>query len=215
VKHPDPALERYIAQVAAAPVSVTAIRGEAALRAELVDDALTALPVIGDSLDGLLVDVGSGNGSPGIPIALHYGAPVSLLESVTRKARFLEDVCAGVPVPGSAVICARSEEYARGAGRDRFALALARALAPPDIAAELALPLVAVGGRLILWTGAVDLGALDRVAAVLGAERVGVHPTEGHRQLVVLAKRSATPERFPRRPGMAGKRPLASLPSTP
>jgi 16S rRNA (guanine527-N7)-methyltransferase len=185
------------------------------LRAELVDDALTALPLIGDSLDGPLVDVGSGNGSPGIPIALHYGAPVILLESVTRKARFLEDVCAGVPVPHGGVICARSEEYARGAGRDRFALALARALAPPDIAAELALPLVAVGGRLILWTGAVDLGALDRVAAVLGAERVGVHPTEGHRQLVVLAKRSATPERFPRRPGMAGKRPLASLPSTP
>jgi 16S rRNA (guanine527-N7)-methyltransferase len=215
VKHPEAALERYIAQVAAAPVSVTAIRGEAALRAELVDDALSALPVIGDRLAGPVVDVGSGNGSPGVPIALHYGAPVTLLESVVRKARFLEDMCATVPVPGCDVICARSEDHARGSGRDRYRLALARALAPPDVAAELTLPLVAPGGRLILWTGAIDdYGAIDRVAAVLGAEREAVHPTQGHRQLVVLAKRSSTPERFPRRPGMAGKRPLASLPST-
>ncbi|MDT7784501.1 MAG: rRNA small subunit methyltransferase, partial [Pseudonocardiales bacterium] len=73
MKHPEAALERYIAQVAAAPVSVTAIRGESALRAELVDDALSALPVIGDRLAGPVVDVGSGNGSPGVPIALHYG----------------------------------------------------------------------------------------------------------------------------------------------
>jgi 16S rRNA (guanine527-N7)-methyltransferase len=214
VKRLEGALKRYIDLVAAAPVSVTAIRGEDALRRELVEDALSAVPVIGERLDGSVVDVGSGNGSPGVPLALHYGAPVTLLESVARKARFLEDVCARVPIPDCDVVCARSEEHARGAGRDFYGLALARALAPPDVAAELALPLVAPGGRLILWTGAADLEALDRTAALLSAKREGVHLTHGGRQLVVLAKREPTPERFPRRPGMAGKRPLASLPST-
>lgn len=201
--------------VAASPVSVTAIRGDEALRRELVGDALTATQVIGPALSGPVVDVGSGNGSPGIPLALHYGVSVTLLESVARKARFLEDVIADVPVPGGEVVCARSEEHARGAGRDRYAMAFARALAPPDVAAELALPLVAPGGRLILWTGSVDLRAVDTVAAALAAERIGVYRSSGQeRQLVVLAKRDATPERFPRRLGVAGKRPLASLPST-
>jgi 16S rRNA (guanine527-N7)-methyltransferase len=213
VKHPQAALERYIAQVAEAPVSVTAIRGIDALREELVEDALTATDVLGERIEGPVIDVGSGNGSPGIPLALHYGTPVTLLESVRRKAHFLEDVCAELPVVCQ-VIWARSEEHARGAGRDHYRLALARALAAPDVAAELVLPLVAPGGRAVLWTGAVDLDAVDRVAAALGADRTAVHATRGDRRLIELTKRAPTPERYPRRPGMAGKRPLASLPST-
>jgi 16S rRNA (guanine527-N7)-methyltransferase len=213
VKHPSAALERYIALVAAAPVSVTAIRGAAALRAELVDDALSAVPVVGDAVVGPVVDVGSGNGSPGVPIAVHYGASVTLLESVARKVRFLEEVVADLGIQ-AAVVCERSEEHGRGAGRDHYQLALARALAPPDVATELVLPLVAPGGRAVLWTASAQLDAVDRVAAALGGERVAVHPTSGDRQLVVIAKRTATPDRFPRRPGVAGKRPLASLPST-
>jgi len=193
-------------------VSVTSLASVTAIERELVNDALTAMPVIGRVLPQPAVDVGSGNGSPGIPLALAYGAPVTLVESVGRKAAFLEAMAHALDVDVG-VVAERSEQYARGAGRDRFALAMARALAPPPVAIELCLPLVRPGGRAVLWTGPVDAAALEGVAAQLAAELSRVVPYGG-RNLVELSKIDATPDRFPRRPGMAGKRPLASLPSS-
>ncbi|MDX6519773.1 MAG: rRNA (guanine527-N7)-methyltransferase [Gaiellales bacterium] len=214
MKHLSPALELYCDLVAREPVSLTAIRDPVELRRELVGDALTACATIGERLPGDVVDVGSGNGSPGIPLALHYGQPVTLLDSVVRKGAFLRHAVAllGIECP---VVVERSETYARGAGRDAFDLALARALAPPAVALELCLPLVRPGGRVMLWTGRVDAAALERVAVLLGGGSPRAIETSTGRQLLVVDKVSATPERFPRRPGMAGKRPLASLPSTP
>jgi 16S rRNA (guanine527-N7)-methyltransferase len=213
VKHLSPKLELYCELVAAEPVSLTAIRDPAELRRELVGDALTARGVIGERLPRAVVDVGSGNGSPGIPLALHYGQPVTLLDSVARKGAFLRHAAAalGIECP---VVVDRSETFGRGAGRDAFDLALARALAPPAVALELCLPLVRPGGRVMLWTGRVDAEALEPIAAMLGGGRARAIETSPGRQLLVVDKVSATPERFPRRPGMAGKRPLASLPST-
>jgi 16S rRNA (guanine527-N7)-methyltransferase len=211
VKRLPPALEQYCRLVADAPLSVTALPDQAAIRRELVEDALRARPLIGESLPALVVDVGSGNGSPGIPLAIDYGRPVTLLEAASRKAAFLRQVVAelGIEAP---VVAERSEQYARAAGRDRFDLVLARALAPPPVALELCLPLARAGGRVLLWTGEVDGDVIDRVAAQLAARVSRIEPYGG-RRLVEVAKLGATPERFPRRPGMAGKRPLASLPS--
>jgi 16S rRNA (guanine527-N7)-methyltransferase len=213
VKHLSPALELYCDLVAREPVSLTAIRDPAELRRELVGDSLTACATIGERLPGDVIDVGSGNGAPGIPLALHYGQPVTLLDSVARKGGFLRHAVAllGIECP---VVVDRSETYARGAGRDAFDLALARALAPPAVALELCLPLVRPGGRVMLWTGRVDAAGLEPVAALLGGGRPRAIETSPGRQLLIVDKVSATPERFPRRPGMAGKRPLASLPST-
>jgi 16S rRNA (guanine527-N7)-methyltransferase len=211
VKHPEPALERYCRLVAAADVSVTGLRSVDAIRAELVDDALAARPLIGDALPGRTIDVGSGNGSPGIPLALVYDAPVTLLDAVARKVRFMERV-AGELGLAATVVAERSETYARGDGRDRFDLALARALAPPPVAVELCLPLVRPGGRLILWTGRVRPELLEPVCALLSAG-IGRTHLAGGRMLLEILKHGPTPDRFPRRPGMAGKRPLASLPS--
>jgi 16S rRNA (guanine527-N7)-methyltransferase len=182
-----------------------------AIRAELVDDALAARPLIGDALPGRTIDVGSGNGSPGIPLALVYDAPVTLLDAVARKVRFMERV-AGELGLAATVVGERSETYARGDGRDRFDLALARALAPPPVAVELCLPLVRPGGRLILWTGRVRPELLEPVCALLSAG-IGRTHLAGGRMLLEILKHGPTPDRFPRRPGMAGKRPLASLPS--
>jgi 16S rRNA (guanine527-N7)-methyltransferase len=211
VKRLPPALEHYCRLVANAPLSVTALPDAAAIRRELVQDALRARPLIGESLPELVVDVGSGNGSPGIPLAVDYGRPVTLLEAASRKAAFLRQVVAelGIEAP---VVAERSEQYARAAGRDRFDLVLARALAPPPVALELCLPLARAGGRVLLWTGEIDGDVIDRVAAQLAARVSRIEPYGG-RRLVEVAKLGATPERFPRRPGMAGKRPLASLPS--
>ena len=181
MKRLPPALEQYCRLVADAPLSVTALPDQAAIRRELVEDALRARPLIGQSLPELVVDVGSGNGSPGIPLAIDDGRRVTLLEAASRKAAFLRQVVAelGIEAP---VVAERSEQYARAAGRDRFDLVLARALAPPPVALELCLPLARAGGRVLLWTGQIDGDVIDQVAV-------------------------------PRRPGMAGKRPLASLPS--
>ncbi len=211
MKHPPPALEHYSRLVADAPLSVTALPDQAAIWRELVEDALRARPLIGESLPELVVDVGSGNGSPGIPLAIDYGRPVTLLEAASRKAAFLRRVVAelGIEAP---VVAERSEHYAGAAGRDRFDLVLARALAPPPVALELCLPLARAGGRVVLWTGEIDGHAIDEVAGQLAA-RVSRVERYGGRRLVEVAKLGATPERFPRRPGMAAKRPLVSLPS--
>jgi 16S rRNA (guanine527-N7)-methyltransferase len=99
--------------------------------------------------------------------------------------------------------------FGRGPGRDRYPLATARALAPPVVAAELTLPLVCPGGHLVLWAGAVDRVALETAAAELAAELVEERPTGERRRLLVLRKLAPTPERFPRRTGVAARRPLA------
>jgi 16S rRNA (guanine527-N7)-methyltransferase len=198
--------------VAREPVSLTSIRDPQRLREELVEDALSARAVIGDRLPPAVVDVGSGNGSPGIPLALHYGSPVTLLESVARKSAFLVRCSEQLGI-GCPVVVERSETYARGAGRDAFDLVLARALARPPVALELCLPLVRPGGRLIVWTGLIDAESLRGVSAELGGGPPRSLATAAGRALLVVEKLEATPERFPRRPGMAGKRPLPSLPS--
>lgn len=176
---------------------LTAIRDPAEARAMLVDDALRALPLV-ERLEGTLVDVGSGGGSPGIPLAEALpGREVTLLEAERRKCAFLEQWA-----PANArVVWGRAEEQPLEA----WGVALAKALAHPPVALEWCLPLVRVGGAALVWTGSsADLGALARAAEQLG----GGEP-ENHDGLVLVPKVAATPARFPRRPGVARKRPLA------
>lgn len=149
---------------------------------------------------GPVVDVGSGGGSPGFPLAdaLPH-REVTLLEANGRKARFLERVSAAFP--NVRVVWGRAEEQPV----DTFGVAVAKALAPPLVAAEWTLPLVRPGGAAILWVG--PSAERDRVARV--AERLGAELVDGPDGFLVLRKVAATPAGFPRRPGMARKRPLA------
>jgi 16S rRNA (guanine527-N7)-methyltransferase len=151
-----------------------------------------------------VVDVGSGGGSPGIPLAAaRPDLQFVLLESQRRKCAFLEETAR--EFENVSVSCARAEEHGRGAGRDAYGAALARALAPPPVAAEWCLPLVAPGGAAILFVGPSAVAAdVERVAAELGGG-----PVEERDGLLVLRKLEPTPSRFPRRPGLARKRPLA------
>jgi 16S rRNA (guanine527-N7)-methyltransferase len=207
-------LREYCDLVVAEPTSVTAVREPARAWEVLVEDALAAVDLIAGLGAAAAIDVGSGGGSPGIPLALALGLSTTLLEATGTKCRFLERTVAALGAPCT-VVHARSEEYARGEGRDRFPLALARALAPPPVAAELVLPLVAPGGTAILWTGTgLDTRAVAGVAGLLGGSLAAVHEPGAARRLVVLEKREATPERFPRRPGIARTRPLVGVPSS-
>lgn len=176
---------------------LTSIRDPAQAREMLLDDALRALPLL-ERFAGPIVDVGSGGGSPGIPLAAALpGREVTLLEAERRKCAFLERWA-----PANAhVVWGRAEEQPVEA----WEVALAKALAQPPVAVELCLPLVAVGGAAILWTGP----TADTEALARAAERLGGGAPEAHAGLVVVPKLAPTPAGFPRRSGMAKKRPLA------
>jgi 16S rRNA (guanine527-N7)-methyltransferase len=160
--------------------------------------------------DGPVVDVGSGGGSPGIPLAaVRPELHVDLLEAHRRRCSFL--ATAAADFPNVAVVCARAEEHGRGEGREAYGTAVAQALAPPPVALEWCLPLVRTGGRVILLAGEVELGRAQVAAEAVGGgiPEVVALPGAIRRSLLLVAKVRPTPERFPRRPGLARKRPLA------
>ena len=214
MKHPDPRLRAYCDLLAAAPMSLTSVRDPARLWSLHVDDALTALPLVRRLAPAATVDVGSGGGSPGIPIALVAGVAVTLLEATGSKCGFLRDAVAAVGA-NCQVVHDRSEQFARGEGREAFDLALARALAPPPAAAELCLPLVRTGGHVLLWTADTDVAALQSVAEQVGGAVAETVVVAENRRLILLAKTAATPVSFPRRAGMANTRPLLRVRSRP
>ena len=202
----DPRLERWLEALLAEP-GLTAVRDRAEARLVHLDAALAAAGLVEE---GPVVDVGSGGGSPGIPIAaVRPDLRIDLLEAQQRKCAFLESVSNAFP--NVRVVCARAEEHGRGDGRDGYAAAVAQALAPPPVALEWCLPLTRPGGRVVLLAGAVDVDQLSAVAAAAGGARPDVIPLAGseRRSLVIVSKTGPTPERFPRRTGVARKRPLA------
>lgn len=193
----DPRLERWLEAVTRTP-GLTSLAGAEARRV-LLDDALRGVEIV-RAYGGPMIDVGSGGGTPGIPLAAALpDVEVTLLEAETRKAAFLETWAR--ELPNVRVIHGRAEEQVT----ECYKVATAKALAPPPVAAEWCLPLVREGGAVVLWVGAsADVGALARVCALLNAAA-----PEERDGLLVLRKLGPTPPGFPRRPGMGRKRPLA------
>ena len=149
--------------------------------------------------DGPIVDVGSGGGTPGIPLAASLPErEVTLLEAERRKTEFLERWTD--ELPNLRVIWGRAESQVT----DWNKVAVAKALARPPVAAEWCLPLVEEGGAVILWVG--PRAEPARVALV--AEKLAAELVESPPGFLVLRKLGPTPAGFPRRPGMAKKRPL-------
>jgi 16S rRNA (guanine527-N7)-methyltransferase len=200
----DPRLIAWLQSLLATPGLTAPQSFEEAWRLH-VEDALTAVPYVEQ---GPVVDVGSGGGSPGIPIAASRpDLDVVLLDAAARKHRFLEEASAAFP--NVQTICARAEDHGRDAGRDAYGTVVSRALAPQAVAAEWCLPLVRPGGTLVLFATEAAEG-IERVADALGADPpvVRIIPGDRRRVLLVFSKREPTPARYPRRPGIARKRPL-------
>jgi 16S rRNA (guanine527-N7)-methyltransferase len=163
----------------------------------LLDDALRALPLL-ETYEGSLIDVGSGGGSPGIPLATSLPErEVTLLDAEQRKCDFLRRWAP----PNARVVWGRAEEQPV----EGWGVAVAKALAQPPVALELCLPLVRVGGAAIIWVG--EQADLERLAIAAG--RLGGAAPELHAGLAVIRKVVPTPPGFPRRAGVAKKRPLA------
>jgi 16S rRNA (guanine527-N7)-methyltransferase len=194
----DSRLERWLAAVVSTP-GLTAISDVGEARRVLLDDALRAVDLV-RRFDGPIVDVGSGGGTPGIPLAASLPErTVTLLEANERKCEFLRRWEAHFT--NVRVLRGRAEQQTPGS----YGAAVAKALAPPPVAAEWCLTLVAPGGAAILWVGReADVSTVQRVATVLGGGEV-----EDHGGLLVLPKVEPTPDGFPRRVGVARKRPLA------
>jgi 16S rRNA (guanine527-N7)-methyltransferase len=176
---------------------LTAIDDVAEARRVLLEDSLRGVDVV-SRFAGPIVDVGSGGGVPGIPLAVSLpDREVTLLEANGRKCDFLREWAP----PNACVVRGRAEEQET----DVFGVAVAKALAPPPVAAEWCLPLVREGGAAVLWIG--ETADVERVARA--AEQVGGEASEEHAGLLVLRKVRRTPDGFPRRTGVARKRPLA------
>ncbi|HUN78080.1 MAG TPA: 16S rRNA (guanine(527)-N(7))-methyltransferase RsmG [Solirubrobacteraceae bacterium] len=178
-------------------------------------DSLSALELGRLSATASIVDLGSGAGFPGLPLAVALpAATVWLIESQRRKAAFIEGVCESAELGNAHVVCARCEEW--GEGLDRHDAALARALAPQAVVLEYAAPLLRLGGTLIDWRGMRDADEEERALRAgreLGMRLVEirhVEPYGGAREhhLHVYEKAASTPSRFPRRAGVARRRPL-------
>lgn len=162
-----------------------------------------------------IADIGAGAGFPGLPLAVALPASkVKLIESQARKCAFIERTELAAQIENAEAVCARVEEWPEGIGAHD--VVLARAVAAQPIVLEYAAPLLRLGGALVDWRGRRDLeeeGAAAEAAERLGLRRESirrVEPYEGVRDhhLHVYVKARETPDGFPRRVGMASKRPL-------
>jgi 16S rRNA (guanine527-N7)-methyltransferase len=191
-------LDDWLDAVLATP-GLTSIRDREEAHRVLIEDSLAGAPLVAQ-FPGPIVDVGSGGGAPGIPLAAALpDREVTLLEASWRKSAFLERWTA--ELPNLRVVRGRAEEQEL----ERFGVAVAKALAHPPTAAEWCLPLVGEGGHVVLWVGpSADPEAVAAVAGKLNAELADAPPG-----FFCLRKLGPTPAGFPRRPGAAKKRPLA------
>jgi 16S rRNA (guanine527-N7)-methyltransferase len=217
---PD-AVERFVALLLEANrrLNLTRVtRPHEVARLHLLD-ALAALPLLDRLIPQRVIDLGSGGGVPAIPLALaRPDVRWTLVDSVGKKADALREFSEALAMRNVTVLAERAEALGQDPHhREGYDLVTARACAPLPVLAELALPLLKLGGLLLAWKGSLDEGD-DEVrrgrAAIrqLGGGRLEIlssgHPALGGHRFVTVRKEGSTPARFPRRPGEPGRRPL-------
>jgi 16S rRNA (guanine527-N7)-methyltransferase len=208
-------LRAVLEAVAAEPTSITTVRDPAQGVDAHVADSLAGLelPELRDAR--AIADLGAGGGFPGLVLAMALpDAEVSLVESVGKKCEFLRRTVRDVGLGNVAVVQDRAEEWRAGLGTQD--VVTARALAPLNVLAEYAAPLLKAGGALVAYKGRRD--ASEEAAGIAAASILGLAAREplrvrpstaaGDRHLHLYLKVRPTPSRFPRRAGMARKRPL-------
>lgn len=178
-----------------------------------VEDSLAAVDIIDGLPQGMVVDMGSGAGFPGIPLAIVSERPVTLVESVAKKARSLESMISELWLPSVTVFQGRAEDLARESPAS-YQIATARALAPLPSLIELAAPLLAMEGFLVAYK-AVDISeelehakALEKKLGMCLTESQSIVLSNGTaRRLVVFQKHADAQVKLPRRPGAAQTHP--------
>jgi len=212
-----------LAALAAEPDPHTTVSDPEAALDVHVADSLSGLEVAELSSARRIADIGAGAGFPGLVLAIALPrAQVDLIESVGRKTAVMDRLIQAAELGNARSITARVEDYGRvpaslGGGREAYDAVTARAVGSLALVVEYAAPLLRPGGILIGWKGARD--EAEEAAGARAAEKVGMavkevlpvtpYPGSKRRHLHVYRKIAPTPPEFPRRAGMARKRPLA------
>ena len=214
----EPAFSRLLEALAADPLAPTAVTDPDEAADRHLADSLTGLEVPGLATARTVADIGSGAGFPGLPLAIALPqSSVDLVESNRRSCAAIDRLIQAVGLANARTVAERAEDWARGDGGGEYEAVTARALAPLAVLVEYAAPLLRLNGVLVAWKGqrsdeeeaAGDAAAREVGLAPARVERVEPFRAARHLHLHVFEKVAATPERFPRRAGMAVKRPLA------
>lgn len=214
---PREALRRYLRCLALARASVSSVTAPREAWDVHVADSLSGLELVELAEARRIADLGSGAGFPGVALAAALPhARIDLVEAVGRKCEFMRTALEASGIENATVCCQRSEELAAGEGREAFDAVVVRAVGSLATVAELASPLLRRGGVLVAWRGSRDHEAERRLSTA--GEELSMHQEDVRavvpyaasrdRHLHLLRKVGPTPERLPRRPGMASKRPL-------
>jgi 16S rRNA (guanine527-N7)-methyltransferase len=210
------ALERVLELLEVERASVSSVTDPGRAWKVHVADSLSGLELPALSDAPAIADIGSGAGFPGLVLAVALPrSRVDLIESVSRKCDFIHRAIDAAGIANARVVNARSEELAKGEGREAYAAVTARAVGRLSTLAELASPLLEDGGALIAWKGRRDAEEEQQLAnaaeaLAMTAEEVryvGPYAGSEHRHLHLLRKAGPTPPSLPRRPGIAKKRP--------
>ena len=195
--------------------NLTAITDPEEIKSKHFADSL-ALQQVFKLTDQTVVDVGAGAGFPGIPLKIACpDIKLTLIEATRKKVEFLKHIVEKLNLQAVEVIWGRAEEIAREK-REVFDLAVSRAVAEMRVLCEYGLPLVSVGGMFVAYKEEkveAEVKAAENAIQRLGGKLKVIHKlklpnTEIIRSLVLIDKISPTPLSFPRRPGLAKKRPL-------
>jgi len=203
-------LHRYLDYLITAPINLTSVKEyHEALHKHIAD---VLIPV--QSLQGEILDIGTGGGIPGVVFAIVFSVSVTLVESISKKALWLQDILQKLQIDNAKVICSRAEDLPRRL-KESFDTVTARAVAPMRILLELCMPFCKVGGRLLLYKGpnwqeeyALSKNAMQILRAKLQDVVEYSLKTGEKRVLLVLSKVEKTPEIFPRKAGAILKKPL-------
>jgi 16S rRNA (guanine527-N7)-methyltransferase len=180
-------------------------------------DSLAALPIIDAMAPRSACDLGSGGGVPGVVLAVaRPDVEWVLVDSARKKADAMRSFAEALELPNVSIVAERAEVMGRDPRyRESFDLVTARACAPLPVLVEHALPLLRVGGSVLAWKGRIsddELRSGAAAASQLGGGEPVVHATDfealGDHRFVVVPKEAPAPDRFPRRPGDASRRPL-------
>lgn len=211
-----PVLRRHAELLAASPVQTTSVGGEDVV-ARHYAESLEAYRLAGAPEAGVVVDVGSGGGFPGLVIAaVAPGAAMHLVESRRKRAELLAKLAEALGLENVTAHGLRAEEAGRGPLRDRADLVVARAVAPLPVLLEYTAPLAAPGATIAAVKGSrgrAELAEAETAMAELACKYADTEAMRdeiaGRMQVLRFHKLGPTPERYPRRPGMPAKRPLA------
>jgi 16S rRNA (guanine527-N7)-methyltransferase len=214
----EPALEALLELLAEPRAPIAGSTVERARQVHIAD-SLSGLEIEPLRAAGRIADLGSGAGLPGLVLAASRAeSRIDLLESISRRCDFLLEAIDRMGLANARVVCERSEEWARGEGREAYDAVTARSVGRLAALAELASPLLRNGGVLVAWKGArsdQEEAELARAADRLAMEPIeirSVRPYQAsrNRHIHLLRKNGPTPNELPRRPGMAAKRPFGS-----